>query len=424
MNKDNYLSAMSKIKASDEFKQRVISSVKPHPFENNLIKYKKLILAFTLFTVMVSAAIAFLPSLLNRQSKVPGSDEFQILEKVSGEEACYISVVYLDGYAYSPIEWLSYSRYPAKDSQGIIKGEKLGEVTLDLKGLRYTGTPPDFSSTYDVGTDIFEIINMKKERAILVDIGGSDTIFYRERKAVSDVNEPINLTVSEVFQMVTDTPEVKAVELRSEEDGSWMRTSIEQQLITMINQELPGQALLNYGEIGNIDYSYRVPVNLIFEDGAALPMQIYPEEKYASFFGGYIKISEELAVKIADLLKAGEEYGAIIDLLPYKEAEVAYLYFTNYVDGSEVLCKEPKWSVMALFELLKYYKVEKLQQDSKGTLVMSAVIGKSQEDSIKIEFYEGESKNIMIGLNGDRYGTVKGEFIYEHLENYLKNYTE
>jgi len=420
MNKDNYLSAMSKIKASDEFKQKIISSME-HP--SNFVKYKKLIITFALFIIIVSAGVAFLPSLLNKQGKLNGSNDFQIQAGGTSGEACYISVVYLEGYAYSPIEWLSYSRYPGKDMQ-VIKGDKLGEVTLDLKGLRYTGTPPDFSSTHDVGTEIFEIVDMKKERAVLVNTGGLESIFYRERKAVSDVNEPLNLTVFDVIHMITDTPKIVAVELRSEENGSWMRTSLEQQLITLINQELPAQALLNYGEIENNGDSYRVPLNLMFEDGAALHMQVYPEEKYASVFGGYISISEKLAALAANLLKEGEEFSKITDLLPYEVTEVAYLYFKNYIDGSEVLCEEPQWSIMALYEMLGYYRVEKQQQDNKGTLVMTAIIGKSQEDSIKVEFYETEDKNIMIGLNGDLYGTVKGEIKQEHLENYLRNSTE
>ena len=100
----------------------------------------------------------------NEINEITTSDDFEIIGKTSLETACYISVVYMDGYANSPIEWLKYSR-SAPESE-LIKGDKLGEVTLDLKGFVYTCTPPNFSSTHNVGTEIYAIKEMKKERAL------------------------------------------------------------------------------------------------------------------------------------------------------------------------------------------------------------------------------------------------------------------
>lgn len=456
MNKDIYCSAMDRIKASDEFKQRILSSPseeqKYHFMKQSSkgksFQMKRLIPSFTLLILILSVGTFFLPQLLNKSNQivkqdrinepgdanvsnqVKGSDDFKILERDSGvaEEACYISVVYLDGYAYSPSEWLSYSFYSTTDTEDYIKGDMLGEVTLDLKGLRYTGTPPDFSSTYDVGTEVYEIVGIKRERAMLVKNDSYESIFYRERKAVSEIDEPINLTVSEVIAMMTDNPMVDSVELRSEEDGSWMRTSQDQQLIDIINRELPNLTLMNREELGKDMSGYRIPINLMFEDGAALHMQVYPEENCAYIFGGYIIISDELASEAVRLFEDGGEYPRVTDLLPSEvtdaTSEVAYLNFKDYSASTEVSCEDPKWSIQAFYQMLEHYRVSKLQQEKMGTLVMTATLGKSQEESMEISFYEDDNKNIYIGLKGDFYEIVKGKLKYEQLRDYLKNYTE
>ena len=422
MNKDQLYSAMDKINASEEFKIKVKCYMEGYAGKNQTTKYLKLASVFVIFIVVFAIGAFYLPSINNNLNKPSDTSKFQITGDLQGAEACYISVVYLYGYAYSPSEWLSYSRGHKREEQIFEAGDKLGEVTLDLKGLTYTGTPPDFSSTRDVGTEIYEIKNVKKERAILVKLNNEDMIFYRTNKALLNISEPIGLTIAEVFQMMTDHTEVTAVELRNEEDGSWMRTSENSELLSLINKELPEQPLFSeeiYQELN----SYRVPVNLMFEDGAALHIQFYPEQQYASVFGGYIKISKELAEKIIQLNSEGEIYDKMNDILPIDLTICSYLYFKNHVDGSEVLCKEPAWSGGALNDTLKYYRTVKTDQGKAKQLVMTLKAVSSESDYSEVLFYEDEIKNIIIKVNGEYYETLMGHMSYEDLVDYLMNYT-
>jgi hypothetical protein len=422
MNKDQLNSAMDKIKASEEFKKKVKHSMEALSGNEKAVNNIKFLPVCAIAIAVIAFGIFYFPTLYNNQYNQGNTNEFTITGEMQGE-ACYISVVYLYGYSYSPIEWLSYSRGPNNEEQIYEVGDKLGEVNLDLKGLNYTGTPPDFSSTHDLGTEIYEIRNVKKERAILVKTDYGDVVFYRDRKALSNENEPIGLTVDEVFQMLTDQTAVTAVELRSEEDGSWMRTSENEELISVINQELAQQPLLSRMEIGKERESYRVPVNLMFEDGAALHIQFYPEQQFAAVFGGYINITKELAEKIIQLSTEGEMYDRITDLLSDELRNPAYLSIKNHVDNSEVLCKEPDWSGSALYDMLKYYRAVNTTESNAKQLVMTIKFSGSGEDYMEIVFYEDNLKNIIIQVDGEYYETVMGHMGYEDLADYLKNYT-
>jgi hypothetical protein len=421
MYKDQLNSAMDKIEASEEFKTRIRNSMKANPRKEKIVK-RMLFPAFAIVIAVLALGIYYFPS-LNHRNNGGGTGEFKITGKMQGE-ACYISVVYLYGYAYSPSEWLSYSRGYDNEDQNLEAGDKLGDVTLDLKGLSYIGTPPDFSSTYDKGTELYEIQNVKKERAILVRTDYGDSVFYRQNKALSDENEPIDLSMDEVFHMMTDRTAVTSLELRSEEDGSWMRTSENNELISLINRELPKLSLLSRSEIGKERESYRVPVNLMFEDGAALHIQFYPEQQFAAVFGGYINISEELSEAVKQLNKEGEMYDRITDLLPVELSKPSYLYIKNHVDGTEVLCKEPEWSGAALYDMLKYYRAVGTELKNEKQPVITIKAGWSDMDVTEINFYEDDMKNIMIQINGQFYETIKGHLKYEDFAEYLMNYTE
>ncbi len=186
--------------------------------------------------------------------------------------ACYISVVYLDGYAYSPSEWLNYSRSEfINPNYDKLKGEKLGKVTLDLKGKIYTGIPPSFSSALDEGTEIYTVKNLKKERAILV---------------IDD-----------------DYAKVSSVELRSEEDSSVIGVSENKQLLELINSELSKLPLLQSSELGKDPYSIgkRIAINLVFSNGVALHMQVIPEANSAYIFGGFIHLSKEFCSAVQEI---------------------------------------------------------------------------------------------------------------------------
>ena len=351
--------------------------------------------------------------------------------KITGEyssnmEVDYASVVYMDGFVYSTSGWLGYSRYISNDvNYEEIKGEKLGEVTLDLKGKKYSGIPPSFASTMDIGTEIFSIKNIKKEQAVLVISGNFKSIFYRERKAV-DEKTPFNLKLSDVFSMMSNLPEISAVELRDEMDGSWMRTSEKESLISLASKELPGLEILNMNELGQDPYTNdsRIPVNLIFKDGSALHMQVFTKEKCARVFGGYIRLSDEICKEFEELSKEGNQYPSISDLLPYDENSVEYLFLSNKTNGDEILCKTPQWSRSGLYSILHFYRVKEAAGEAGKQLVMTAVLGKSKADNITVNFYETEEKQIITEIKGTFYQPVKGRMLSNELFDYLYNNTD
>lgn len=423
VNKEIYKSAMDKIKTDSKFKERAFSAVeKAMPLNYRIKRYA--LAAVLVLVVLVNAAI-FSPFLKGNVS--PGkTGDFKIISNSSDSDASYVSVLFLDGYVYSPSEWLKYSIYgPSDDEYESMKDRLLGKVTLDLKRKQYTGTPPDFSSTHDVGSEIYSIRNVKKERAVLVADKGVQAVFFRIGKA-SDENSAIGLCIFDVFRMISDSAGVSSVELRDERDGSWMRTSEDMELLSLINDEFPKLPLQNYAEIGKdtAPKGYRIPVNLIFKDGAALHMQVFPETRSASVFGGYVILSDRLCSAFEKLYNSGGQYPSISSLIPYKEDEISYLHFSDYVNNNEVDCKNPAWSRTGLFSILNYYRVEEVQEDTGAAHVMGCIIGKSGYDSIKIDFYEAQDKQILVKIDGRYYRPVKGKLGFDVLESYLVNNTD
>lgn len=436
MYKDLYRSAMEKVKAGENFKLSPESTGRK---KHGIRSYNRLIPALATLCLILFACIILIPQITyNDRSAINHDEGFEIIKnndksgtgeksaQIEKTSASYISVVYLDGYAYEPNEWLKNSWGPSdSDRYESIKDKKLGEVTLDLKGLRYNGIPPDFSSTYDVGTGIYKIKGIRVESAILVDFGGKLDIFYRGRKCVPDIDTPIDLTMSEVFRMLSDDAEIVSVELRSEEDGSWMNTSYDPGLISLLNNELPGETILNMGQIKDDPYNtgYRVPVNLLFSDGRALHVQFFPIAGLAWTFGGYIRISEALSTSIRTLYEQGSPYPSLSELLPYREEDISYLYLVNNTNSDEVLCENAQWSRGPLMDMLSYYRVKETEK-TDGRLVMTAVLGKSEADNITIEFYETADNNIVTGIGGRYYVPVRGQLLFDSLDSYLYNYTD
>lgn len=441
MNKDEYRSAAQKLKASDKFKEKAKASMKASSPQANSFKMKRPAAAIAALLVVACISTIAIYSLqkdkgnttnsaiANKGSGEIAADDFKITSKDSskGANACYAAIVYLDGYAYGPISWLNYSRTDySKTEYEKLKGEKLGTVTLDLKGKTYVGTPPSYSSTLDVGAEIYTVKNMKKERAVLVVQSGFASIYYRESKAVRDLKTPINLTLAQVFNMMSDSPKVSAVELRSEEDASWMGRSEDKKLLELINKELPKLSLLQAHQFEKNPYESgnRIPINLIFSDGAALHMQVLPEAKSASVFGAFVKLSEELSSAVKELPKQVPQYPAISKLLSYTENQVSYLYLLNHTNGDEVLCKTPQWSRSALFSIFNYYRMVEAEESDAKKLVMTAVLGKSKDNSTTIDFYETSDKHIVIELNGKYFKPVNGQMSFEELNDFLYNFTD
>ncbi len=439
MNKKEYRSAIAKLKAREEFKEKAAASMIASNTKVNRFKLKRMAPVFSVLLIVACISTAFILYLQRDARKTTNSDisnnasseiasgDFKITSQGSDASACYAAIVYLDGYEYSPSSWLSYSRQGStKAAYESLKGEKLGTVTLDLKGKTYKGTPPSFSSTYDVGTEIYAVKNMKKERAILVVNKEYAEIFYRDRKAVMDLKTPINLTLAEVFNMMTDSPKVSSVELRSEEDGSWIGATDNNKLLELINKELPKLSILQSSEFGKNPYDQgkRIPINLVFSDGAALHMQVIPEAKSASVFGGFVPISKEFCSAVLELPKLVKHYPTVSNLLPYAENQVSYLHLINHTNGDEVLCKNPEWSRSPLFSIFNYYPMTETKSEETDKLVMTATLGKSKDSSVTIYFYENSSKNIIVKLNDKYYKPVKGQMNFEELDSFLYNFTD
>lgn len=227
--------------------------------------------------------------------------------------------------------------------------------------------------------------------------------------------------------MMSDSPRVVEVELRSEMDGSWMRTTDNHELISFLNQELPDLDIKNFKEIGIDGYgsTYRVPINLIFEDGARLHMQVYPEENFASIFGGNILISDGLANEFEKSYNLGDQYTRISKLIGHNEDDVNYLFIRDYKTGEEILCELPKWSWSALYNILNHYQVNKIDinTDLNYELVFSAEVGSSENETMVVEFYEASDGEVLLKINNDFYELVKGQLKYNHLRDYLHDYT-
>jgi len=414
------------IEESENLKDKLEASMKASTVREKTRILKRL--APALAALLIIAGISVVVLLRQKVAPMSGtSEEFKIISKSSSVSACYASILYLDGYEYSPSDWLNYSRYEiGKIDYEKLIDKKLGEVTLDLKGKTYTGIPPSFSSTYDVGTEIFTLKNLKKEKGVLVVNGGNPLIFYPSRKVVLDEKTSINLTLKQVFNMISDVPEVSSLELRSEKDGSWLGNFENKQLIALINQEFSSQRLLQRTELGQDPYSTGngVPINLVYPDGATLHIQFFPDNKCAYVFGGFVLLSEELSAEIKETSKQGNLYTNISSLLTYSESGISYLKLINHTNGDEVLCKDPAWSRSALFPIFDYYRVEEVKADVSLPLVMTCSLGTSKDDTLTIRFYENSDKSIIIKLKNKYYKPIKGRMIFEELEIYLYNYTD
>lgn len=429
MLKDDFKSAMNKVKASDDFMAKLDTAIN-QPGRQKKFTIMRLVPTAAVLCVLLYTGISVFPSIQNQLKSivlsVSNPSKFEIIEENSNISGSYITVLYMDGYAYQPFEWISdVLTISGENDYPSMMGRKLGEVTLDLKGKKYRGIPPDFSSTYEVGTEIYEIINVKRESAVLVKDSDYYSVFFRSSKLVSSKNAPLDLNMSQIFNMLSKSPQIVSIELRSEENFAWMNTSEDSALISLINKELSDTKLLNLGQFTkkNSGSSQRVTIDLIFADGMPLRMQVYPGKLCAYTFGGYIPISEELAAAIQALSDQGSAFPCLIDMIPYDEEEVSYLYFKNHVNGDEVLCEKPAWSRSPFFDILGYYYVEKTAAGS-GQLVMTGKIGKTEEDSITINFYAIENKHILTEIGGVFYKPVRKQLKFKCLESYLEDYTD
>lgn len=420
MNKESYNRAVDKIKASDELKNKIMISTMSKEKIRNKININKVIAVVSIFMITISAV--YFSTLSRRSMDNDIAGEFKIIENTNPNiQMCYISVLYLEGYSYEASSWNSYSVFGNLKDADELKGEKIGEVTLDLKGKIYRGTPPDFSSTYGVGTEVYEVEGVKKENAVLIVSGEIKHILYRTRKALASENEPIGLTVEEVINMISNAPIINSVELRDEVDSSWMRTSYDNRLLDLLNTEIQDLNILSYNGIERVKGN-RIPINLMFQDGAVLHMQVYPQTNIAYIFGGYINISNELVSRLEELYRLGNEYPKITEIISYDPSKLGYFQLDNNVSGNTIISPEPSWSGGALYEMLSYYSVDK-SPNLEGRLVATIKLGESEVNSREFKIYEGTDKNLLFKVDNEIYNIVKGRLTYKDLLMYQQDYT-
>lgn len=423
MNKNDYNKAMDKIKATDELKDNILISITQGVDKKKRFNINKAIGIAAMFLLVISG-IYFTASSRDPINSI-NKDEFQITgEADSNMSSSYMLVLYLDGYSYEDSSWITYDLYNSIENLDDIKGNKIGQVTLDLKGKIYEGTPPDFSSTYGVGAEVYELKDVKRENAVLIVSGEMKNILYRTRKAIATVNEPIDLKVKEVVNMITDYPIIREVELRDEINGSWMRTSNNHRLIHLLNAEIKDLEILNYEEMNRPkgESSYRIPVNFMFEDGAVLHAQVYPETNIVYIFGGYINISDDLVSAFEELFKMGNEYSRLNDIISYDWSNIKYFQLDNNITGESIISIEPQWSAEALYNILGYYSIDK-SLSLEGRLVATIRMGKSEINAKGFKIYEGEDSNLFFEIDGGFYKIVKGKLMYKDILEYQQNYT-
>lgn len=431
MKQNDYRAAMDRIKAGEELKDKIIREITSDNKAKNKVNFNKLIAILGVLIIVLAMTYLPLLSKLDRNigtnPPIKKNENFRIIGKNNSNiEADYALVLYLDGFSYEYSGWISHNHnyYEIKDIE-YLRGEKIGEVKLDLKGLKYEGIPPDFSSTYEKGTEIYEIKGLKRSNALLLDDGNISFILYNGGRVTESLSQPIDLSVKEVIEMITDFPLISEVELRNEENGSWMRSSHDEDLLESLNLELPKAKIYNYEEDNRPKYesSFRVPVNLFFEDGAVLHAQVYPETNSAYIFGGFINISEDLSNKFKDLNRLGDQYPRFTSLLGYDRYNIGYFQIRNFIEGDNIISKEPSWSGSALYGIFDHYTVDE-DDDLEGRLVASIKIGESEEAYKEIEIYEGKDTDLFFRIGGKAYRIVKGALRYKDIVDFIKNYTE
>lgn len=309
--------------------------------------------------------------------------------------------MYFEGYEYCPSVYYSYKESLTEEQLVALKSRKLGQVKINIRGNPVNGVPSDFSSTFDVGSEIYAIKDTKVERAVIVKTEFGNAVLYRYRKAIQEYgNSPINLNLSDVFNMMTDKPQVKEVKLFSKENSSVIASSKDEQLINLINKELPSQKLINFPPQGKqIDFATGVQVNLVFSGDEELNITVYQGQGYATVFGGYFSLSPALseAFKKLDALKPPSD--KFTQHLPFKIGDVKY-FTAQYILTGEKADFSSFEKANGMLSGLLNYSVQEVNLDKTNKLIMTCTFGPTQADSKIIQFYGKENNEITIGLDG------------------------
>lgn len=348
-----------------------------------------------------------------------GKNKTIILSTSNANLSSLNPILFLNGYFYEPITWLEYT---LSSTPQYTINKKIGEVTLDLKRTKLTGMPPDYSSSLNAGREVYSIKDIKKNRAVMVKDYNGLRVYYRSRKVILKKPQQLKLTVPKLFKMLFGTTKVSAVELRSDENGSWMRTSEDEQLLSVVNQELSESYLINACDM-NIqeDLSDVIHINLMFPCGTGIPMSVYMDREYAYMFGAYIPLSHHFIDELRNFYNHGEQYPTITELLHDRDNDASYLYYSDYIKDKEKLCKNPLVERDYLYTLLNYYRVVETKVSENLKLVVKAKLGTSATDMKTVEFYERKDKSILIKIGEIYYKPAKGQMTYAELDQYCSS---
>lgn len=346
---------------------------------------------------------------------ISGHEDFEYTEMDAGVESCYISVLYLDGYAYTSSSWLSDDRL---GHDNFIKGDKIGQVTFDLKGKDYTSIPPDFSSTHDLGTEIYEIKNMKSSYAIMIVNDGHQSILYRSNKAMSATSVWTDIRVKQVYQMMSDQEGFENIELRSEENGSWMADLKDPKLYDLMTQEIGDKVIRSLEDLSEDYYSpNRIPINILLSGDAKVHMQVFPEKNMATVFGGYIDLSDEWLESLLACIESTTIRPTIRDMIPFAEDDIQEFIIEDIIQDRTFKSQETRWASGTFLSILDYYRIS--QEEAVSLQPKMAIsLGVFDTDKINLYFYSPDT----IGIDEKVYRIIKGKITYKDLEDFIEVY--
>ena len=327
-----------------------------------------------------------------------------------------MEVVYLDGFEYTPSEWLGYGIY--HDSHEYLRDKKIGEITLDLKDKYFMEVPPDFSGTYSLGSKIYSIKDLKNEYAILLEEDSKERILYRTGKYNYKDTVHNDLTLHALSEMISSKAHIKGLEFRDDYNGAWVSDIYNRTLNELINQEIMPQRIMNRNELETRPHSSdKIPINIIFEDGVKLHIQVYPNTGYAIIFGGYVSVSDLFIETLESAIGESHISPTIMDLIPYDQSSVKYLRVEDKIADKDFSWKVNNLPDGGLYMLLNYYRVKSISDDDLEAIV-SIEIGQSKTDMIVFELYD----NHTLGIDGKRYEVLRGEFTYDELYRFIGDY--
>ncbi|MHB1484296.1 MAG: hypothetical protein ACYCYI_06485 [Saccharofermentanales bacterium] len=211
--------------------------------------------------------------------------------------------IFLEGYIYNSN--LSGMKNEIGTDE---KGEKIGEVLLDLTLKDLKGTPPDFSARQlELGTPIYEHKNYKKDYAVVASFSEDiDVILYCIGFANRDSYD--GMEVSDVIRKISSYPKylgifpktLKVIAVEFSDKGKIDKKLTDKDFISRINKELPDLEFQSEPEQVHTNEKY-ILMTLILDNNLEIPLHTKGDNAF--LFNGYVKMPEELLKSIQNASK-------------------------------------------------------------------------------------------------------------------------